>query len=138
MLADDAVAAEGKLFIHGGGWDTMAAATFPLTIPRIALIFTIEVEHHEFQTPHNITVELVDEDNQPAGIKIQGTFRAAASPLGDPGDSVFVSQVLRLEQQVVIHRPGSYRFLITVEGQDGPLSSTPLRVITAPAGVRPV
>lgn len=137
LLADDAALEGGKLYVHGGGWDTLMISNYPAIVARIALVFVIEVEPGEMQQPHTITVDLVDQDWQPAGLRVTGVIQAALGVMGTPGASSYVTQVLRLEQQLALTQAGTYRFVIKREGHDEPMATIPLHAkppLQAPAG----
>lgn len=130
MLADDAVALEGKVYIHGGGWDTMFVPEFPSLVARIALVFTVEIEPTEFQQPHTLTVRLVDQDHQPyQSIQASTLIQSAPGPFSTPGASAYSTQVWRMEK-FQIDRAGSFRFLI--ERDDEILAQVPLTVQVVP------
>ena len=74
LLADHAQAAEGKLYILGGGW----SITNP-TVIAMAIAIKIEVPWNEANTPHKLQLALVTEDGQPVKVnnqvcEIQGDF----------------------------------------------------------------
>ena len=64
LLADAASAADGKLYIHGAGWDTIQAVQFPAVHNSIAVAMRIRIAWHETNQPHSLQVDLVDADEQ--------------------------------------------------------------------------
>lgn len=63
LLADHAQAINGKLYILGGGWSIINAKNVDM-----AIAIKIEVPWIEANTPHNLKLVLVTEDEQPVMI----------------------------------------------------------------------
>ncbi|MDB4894506.1 MAG: hypothetical protein JWN15_768 [Firmicutes bacterium] len=89
LLADAAQAAEGKLFILGGGW----SVTGPSPVPS-AMAIKIEVPWNEANRKHKWLLSLVDSDGQPVlaqtptgegPIEVGGEFEVGRPP-GAPLD----------------------------------------------------
>lgn len=57
MLCDHAVVAEGKLYIHGGGWDQISARG-----PSTSVALLVQVPWDEMNRKQIISLRLVDED----------------------------------------------------------------------------
>ena len=128
MLADDATAIGGKLYVHGGGWDIVHATAVPTTVARMALVLTIKVEYDEALKDQSLTIDLVDEDDQPAaGVRIEGVLRVGHPPDSRPGEPTYVSQALRFEA-IKLDRIGRYHFRVFVGGEDAPFASIPFRL----------
>lgn len=76
LLCDAAQAADGKLYVLGGGW----SVTGPLPTPSaIALLF--EVPWDQANQRHDVVLELLDQDGMPvtvAGPEGESTVRVAA------------------------------------------------------------
>src|SRR5712691_1511081 len=107
MLADDAAAVGGKLYVHGGGWDVIHTPTMPATIARIALVITFKVEYDEALADQALVIDLVDEDDQPAGgVHLRGTLVVGHPPGMRRGEPSFVSQALRFESLMFDHFGG--------------------------------
>lgn len=111
MLADAAQVANGKLYVHGGGWDTMFAAQFPVIHPTLAVVTVFRVEYDEALQPINLEIDLIDEDDSPQGFQVAGILEvghAAGTKRGAP--SLFPNQVtvnaLRFDSA------GMYRFRV--------------------------
>jgi hypothetical protein len=64
MLADAADVHAGKLYIHGGGWNTIYAAQVPATHPLLALVVVFRLDWHEANETIPLEVDLADEDEQ--------------------------------------------------------------------------
>lgn len=60
MLADHAAAADGKLYINGGGWSIIGPAPTPG-----AIALSVKVPWDEREHMHEMLIELLDADGQP-------------------------------------------------------------------------
>jgi hypothetical protein len=65
MLCDHAEAADGKLFINGGGIAAAWVQPQPPYLVTLALGVVIHVPYTETNNPHNLSVQLNDEDGHP-------------------------------------------------------------------------
>src|SRR5437660_1761291 len=117
MLADDAAVLDGKLYVFGGGWDSVQVASVPVTLARVALALVVRVEYNEALRDLPIQIELLDEDDQRLGPPIQGFLNAGHAPRTRPGTPVFVPQALRFEN-LRIEAPGGYRFRVSSEDDE--------------------
>lgn len=125
MLADAASVENGKLFIHGGGWSVIHAKELPVTHPMLALALVFRVEYTEALEDHPIAIELLDEDDQSLGPRIDGVIRVGHPPGTRPGTPAFVPQAIRFNL-IRFEREGGYRFRITAGEKE--LASIPFRL----------
>ena len=68
MLADAAQVHSGKLFVLGGGFDTITVRSLPAVHRSLTLAMVAEVEPDERQRDLELIIQLVDEDGSPLGI----------------------------------------------------------------------
>lgn len=125
MLCDSATAVEGKLYVHGGGWNAIAAGSVPLGVPRIGIALLLGVPYRESDTQHQLTVALEDEDGtrlplgrteQPGTIPvIEFGFGVGRPTLIAPGDPQLLPFALNIDGYV-FGRPGGYVFVVAVDG----------------------
>lgn len=47
MCADSATVADGKLYVHGGGWNDLMVDSVPVTYPAFSLVFALELDGSE-------------------------------------------------------------------------------------------
>lgn len=47
MLAEAATVADGKLYVHGGGWSRLVVDRVPTTHPSMSLVFVLELDGSE-------------------------------------------------------------------------------------------
>jgi hypothetical protein len=111
MLADAATVERGKLYIHGGGWDTIWAATIPTTHSQLALVLLIRVEYSEALTDLPLLIELIDEDDQPVGVRIEGKINVGHAAGTKPGWPVFVPQAIQFSM-LQLPKIGGYSFRV--------------------------
>ncbi len=83
LLADAAQAAEGKLFVLGGGWSITGPDPSPM-----ALAVKIEVPWDQANQQHSCRLELLDSDGQPVEVEAengeQPIFIEAGFEVGRP------------------------------------------------------
>lgn len=65
LLADAVQAVRGKLFILGGGWDTLWVQRFPARHPSLAIGLRLRVPVSWASESLKLSVELQDADGQP-------------------------------------------------------------------------
>jgi hypothetical protein len=126
MLADAATVAEGKLYVHGGGWNAIIAPEIPTTHPTLALVVAFKADWHEGNENLPVVIELVTEDGKPAGVHVEMMLRIAPSPVTKKGDDLYQYTAntfhgLRFEGY------GAYRFQIVHKGDV--LASVPMSVL---------
>jgi len=126
LIADAAAVQGGKLYIHGGGWDAIQATALPVVHPSLAIAFVMRVEYSEAMTDIPIVIELLDEDEKPAGPRIDGKVRVGHPAMAQPGNPIFVPQAITFNV-LQFARYGTYRFRISSNGVT--LGETPFRII---------
>ena len=151
FLADSVVAVEGKLYVQGGGWDQLQAATLPVRQPRIGIAILLHVPYNDTNVPHQFELRLEDADGNtlplgdaPPGISTtDGKIRAIGGPVVvgrppflSPGDQQGVAIAANLDG-LVFDKVGAYRFVVAVDGED--IKHLPFRIIiNVPAQFSPV
>jgi hypothetical protein len=129
MLADAAAVENGKLYVHGGGWSVINATQLPVVHPTMALALVVKVEYTEALEDHPITIDLLDEDDQAIGPKVEGIIHVGHPPRTRPGTPAFVPQAIRFNM-IRFEREGGYRFRIIVRDEE--VASIPFRVSLQP------
>lgn len=131
LLADAVQAVRGKLFILGGGWDTLWVARFPARHPSLAIGLRLRIPVSWTGENLTLSVELQDADGRPLlpsplsqQIKLPpvGQHPSNATDFGLVRSFTFNSLVFRSE--------GSYSFVISVD--DEPVSRLRFTVRTRP------
>ena len=121
VLADAAVTAEGKHYIHGAGWDVIFAATFPVQHPLLAVALRLGVPWTATNQPHRLEVDVVDADGRsvmpsPPGV-LTGEVNVGRPPHIAPGDDQHVPLTLSL-RNLEFSAPGSYSIVVRIDGSD--------------------
>jgi hypothetical protein len=129
MLADAASVEGGKLFVHGGAWDTVYVAAVPAVHPAMALVLVFRIGYDEALNDIPITIELIDEDDQPFGPRVQGIINAGHPPRSRRGTPTFHPLAMTFSMLPFEHE-GGYRF--RVSSADDEIASVPFQVRTTP------
>ncbi len=135
VLADAATAAQGKLYIHGAGWDSLFAASFPVTHPAMSVAIRLRVPWHDTNQPHHLELDVVNEDGQsimgtPPG-PFQGNINVGRPPHLTQGDDQVVPLALNLNG-LIFQQPGAYAVILRIDGMEAfrsPFRVAPLQVV---------
>lgn len=118
LLADSVQAVRGKLFVLGGGWDTLWVARFPARHPSLAIGLRIRVPFSWGPESLRLSVELQDADGggllpRPLSHDIKLPARALQQPNATDYGLVrsFTFNNLRFDHE------GQYSFVISVDGE---------------------
>lgn len=121
LLADSVQAVRGKLFVLGGGWDTLWVTGFPARHPSLAIGLRLRVPVSWKSSTLNLSVELQDADGHPILPRPLGhAIRLPSDPNYAPSATdfglirSFTFNNLRFEHE------GPYSFVISVD--DEPVS----------------
>lgn len=138
MLADSAEAVNGKLYLLGGGWDTLAVSALPTVQPRVAVAVLVHTGWNDTDEPHELALHLETED----GVRVPLAPNPAdparpvdtlatrltthRSPLVRPGDDQSVPLTFTVND-LVLARAGGFSWVITVDGEI--IRRLPMRVL---------
>ncbi len=121
LLADAVQAVRGKLFVLGGGWDTLWVRQLPARHPSLAIGLRLRVPVSWHSENLTLSVELQDADGKPAlprPLSHEIALPSNPPPSSDASDfgliRSFTFNNLRFEHE------GPYSFVISVDGD--PLS----------------
>jgi hypothetical protein len=132
VIADSAVLAEGKLYIQGGGWDTIGSAAFPFKQSRIGIGVLLRIPWTRTNEMHSFSLRIVDQDENkitlgdaPPGVdtpdgkirEILGQFNLGRPPFLSAGDSQMVPLAMNLDG-IEFSRPDTYSVVIAIDGED--------------------
>lgn len=127
MLCDHAQAAEGKLFISGGGIDrSWVGPDLPHMI-GVGLAVTVEVPYTATNQVHKLGLTMVDEDGQlvrpwmpdgseAAPLVLDMPFNLGRPPGIAPGSSQTWSAALNI--QLPLSKLGQYNFVLSIDGSE--------------------
>jgi hypothetical protein len=109
MLADAADALNGKLYIHGGGWDALVMRGFPGAHPAMALVALLSADAAEAPGTGEFRVQLVDDDGADTGVGAAAMLAIGHGPLYRPGHASLVPITVPF-QGIRFDKPGTYEF----------------------------
>jgi len=130
MLADSAQVQGGKLYILGGGFDTIRARTVPVVHRNLNLALIVEVDPDERNRDLDIVIDLIDEDGKPLGVQASGRLLVRDQPGLLPGSSSVVPLVSPF-YNIRFPSAKGYTFVVQHEGHE--LGRVRLRVVQVPA-----
>lgn len=122
---------DGKLDMHGVGWDTISAFTAPVTHPRMDLALRFLLSAQEVETDHRVVVTLITEDGAELG-RMQAEAQAVAPEQRaqiPAGRRVGIGIVLTLAG-VVFPAFGTYSIVITWDGNE--VRERPITLFVSP------
>jgi hypothetical protein len=117
LLADAATLCDGKLYLHGAGWDVINTPGVPVTHPALALALIIEMQATELAEGAALEVRLVAPDGQPAGVNATGRLSTPHPAQVASSSRLSVPAALNFPA-VTFTRAGEYRFVISVGGTE--------------------
>lgn len=132
LLADAVQAVRGKLFILGGGWDTLWVARFPARHPSLAIGLRLRIPVSWTGENIKLAVELQDADGRPL-LPRPLTQEIKLPPMGQHPPNATDFGLIRsfTFNNLVFRSEGSYSFVITVD--DEPVSRLRFTVRARPA-----
>ena len=140
LLADSVTVADGKLYAHGAGWNSISASSFPAQHDRIGIGLLIHVPYSATNQKHILEVVIKDFDNQPLPIgdvapsetapdgklyRLGGQFNVGRPPLLPVGDEQIVPIALNING-MRFDTPGPYSVVVSVDGTE--MRRLPFRV----------
>ena len=130
LLADSVQAVRGKLFVLGGGWDTLWVQGFPARHPSLAIGLRLRIPTSWSSDQLSLSVELQNADGGPLlprplsqTIKLPTNHDPQATDIGLVRSFTF--------NNLVFPQPGSHSFVISVESE--PVSRLRFTVRQRPA-----
>jgi hypothetical protein len=134
LLCDYAEELGGKLYIMGGGWSKIFTPNVP---SNMALAIKLSIPWNEANSPHDVTVRIVNEDHEPLrneegqDIGLAGKVEVGRPPGLRPGS--YLDAPMALTFNGLTLSPGTYVWELLVDGEV--LESTAFDVVdpgTAP------
>jgi Family of unknown function (DUF6941) len=117
MLADAAALADGKLYIHGGQWDTIRTHALPIRHPSLSIVVVVEVPYDEALAPHTVEVTLENDGrSDPSWPRFGGQLQTGHAPNSARGASSFVSMPFTVTN-LELPEPGRYEWVISLDGE---------------------
>jgi uncharacterized protein DUF6941 len=116
FTADHAAVESGKAYVSGGFWDQLNLPEYPAQV-SISLVAVIRVPSRAYLEDHQITVSMIDADDNPLPLRIDGNLRVGASPSLKPGDPTIVPMAFPLNGMTIEHA-GNYWFVLSIDGEE--------------------
>lgn len=117
MLADAAQVQGGKLFVLGGGFDTINARSLPVVHRALSVALVAEVGPEERHRDLEITITLIDEDGNEMGVEAKGKLRVGAPPNLPPG-SLSIVPIVSPFNNIRFPEAKGYAFVLTFEEEE--------------------
>ncbi len=117
MLADSAQVQSGKLFVLGGGFDTISVRSLPAVHRSLSVAMVAEVPPEERQRDLELEINLVDEDGNEMGVAAKGKLRVGTPPNLPPGASSIVPIVSPFHN-ITFPEAKGYSFLVSLNGTE--------------------
>jgi len=117
LFTADYVAAEsGKLYVSGGFFSLINFPSFPAVHPSLGIGIVLRVPFREYHRDHHFTITLIDADNSPLDLRVEGQFRVGADPQMRFGDPTIMPMAVNASG-VRFERAGDYKLAVTVDGE---------------------
>jgi hypothetical protein len=126
MLADAAQVQGGKLYVLGGGFDTIVTRNLPAVQRSLAVVLVASIDPSERHQDLELSIALLDEDGAATGLEAKGRVRVGAPanlPPGAPSTVPIVSQFANVR----FPEAKGYTFVVSYENQE--LTRVPCRVV---------
>lgn len=119
VLADAAAAAEGKHYIHGAGWDTLWAGSFPVTHPQLSVALRIRIPWTATNQPHKIHLDVQDADGRSIlpETGLTGELNFGRPPQLKPGEDQFACLVMNVIG-LQFETPAHYAVVFSIDGSE--------------------
>ncbi len=126
MLADAAQVQNGKLYVLGGGFDTISVSSVPVVHRNLSLAMVAEVGPDERQRDLDLSIKLLDEDGNEIGVEAKGKLRVGAPPNLPPGSPSIVPIVSPFHN-ITFPEAKGYAFVVSLN--DAELARIKFRVV---------
>lgn len=118
LLADSAQVMGGKLYILGGGWNTLFVNRFPVRHPSLAVGLRIRVPWSLTDRTVTVGLDLEDEDGGRVlpTAPITQAIKVSRAPMMPEGSDIVIARSFTFSN-LTFEKPGGYAFLITIDGE---------------------
>jgi Family of unknown function (DUF6941) len=115
--ADYAAVESGKVYASGAFWSLLRFPEFPAVLPAMSLVAVIRVPFHANFAEHTLVFSVIDQDEKPIAMRIEGAFRTALTIEHKFGAPSLTSVTIPIHG-LKIDRPGEYSFVLTVDDDE--------------------
>lgn len=129
ILGDAAQVLGNKLYLLGGGWDSLVVNTIPAN-QAVAIAASFRVPWSDTNQPHSVEIEIVNEDNQnePPLLRFGAQVEVGRLPGTPPGSDQRTQ--LAVNGVLTFRSLGNYAVVARVESETG--KKLPFRVVRGP------
>lgn len=128
LIADFAEAFNGKIYVQGGGWDTMTAnSPFPLR-RNVAIALGLRVPWEETNQRHTVRLVVLNEDRQAELAVAEGEVEVGRAPGIPPGQSQLVPVAFTIP--LAFDAPAAFSVRLSLDGEE--VKVVPFRVVAGP------
>jgi hypothetical protein len=114
ILADRVEALNGKLYMMGGGWDTVWGVNIDQPLD-ISIACGVLVPYNETDDNHALTLAIHDLDGTAVAPPLAASFKTGRPPTLERGASTHVPFAIRAQLKFPAH--GEYRIVATVDSR---------------------
>jgi hypothetical protein len=131
VLADAVAVAEGKHYIHGGGWDALWVRAFPAIHPGLGVAVRLRLPREETNQQLALEVDLVEGETKRSILPepIRGIVNAERPPHVRPGGDLLLHLALTFTN-LQFEGPGPYTVVLRIDGES--LAESRFNVIYLP------
>ncbi len=116
ILADWAQVLGGKLYLQGGGWDTLTVGSAFPHKRNLGIAAGFTVPWAATNQKANIALEVKDDDTQSSLFKLEGQLEAGRPPGIPPGIDQLV--LMALNNVAEFESSGSHVIVVTIDGEE--------------------
>lgn len=118
LLADHAEAVNGKLYVTGGCWNTLAVPKLPAAHPHFTVAAALHVPWKATNQEHSLRLDLVDANGQSELPEaLQGHFETGRPPGMRAGDETAVVIAFNFNG-LELRSAGIHEFVLEVDGSE--------------------
>lgn len=125
ILADAAEVVNNKLYLIGGGWETLTINSGLPVLHPCAVAVAFSVPWNETNQQHNVEIEIDDQDGKQL-LAIDGQIEVGRPPGIPLGDAQRVQMAIKLA--LPLEQSGRFVIIVRVEGQE--MKRTTFSVVT--------
>ncbi|MDP9355002.1 MAG: hypothetical protein M3R02_06905 [Chloroflexota bacterium] len=117
LLADAVQESQGKLYILGGGWNTVVVPTLPAVHPSFAIAVRLLVPWNDTNQPFKFEITIQDPDAEPLLEEpLSGELTVGRPPHLSAGSDQAIPLAVTVKD-LKLPKPGTYACVLTVEGE---------------------
>ena len=127
VLADAVTVAEGKHYIHGGGWDTLFVASLPATHPVLSVAVRLRLPWEETNQQLTLEVDVLGSEERRSILSepLRGVVNVERLPHIPPGSDLPLHLAFSFTNLLFEH-PGPHTIVLRIDGQ--PLAESQFNV----------